>query len=164
MDMDGEPMIDIVLRSLTGSSHIGNVIISIDNPDALKDAPGVQAAMAEGRVIIAESGDNPYISVLDALDDPSLFPVIVSTGDNALHVPEMVDFYCEAFTKSDADVSVAFCNEATISKAYLRGKNAHHQAETVFKAFGRTLRMAVEPDPRMDGVTPSTKGTLTENP
>ena len=46
----------------------------------------------------------------------------------------------------------------------LRGKNAHHQAETVFKAFGRTLRMAVEPDPRMDGVTPSTKGTLTENP
>ncbi|MCQ6263452.1 imidazoleglycerol-phosphate dehydratase HisB [Alcanivorax sp. MM125-6] len=46
----------------------------------------------------------------------------------------------------------------------LRGKNAHHQAETVFKAFGRALRVAVEPDPRMDGVTPSTKGTLTEQP
>ncbi|MBF1801702.1 imidazoleglycerol-phosphate dehydratase HisB [Alloalcanivorax profundimaris] len=46
----------------------------------------------------------------------------------------------------------------------LRGKNAHHQAETVFKAFGRALRMAVEPDPRMDGVTPSTKGTLSEQP
>jgi imidazoleglycerol-phosphate dehydratase len=42
----------------------------------------------------------------------------------------------------------------------LRGSNAHHQAETVFKAFGRALRMAVEPDPRMGGVTPSTKGTL----
>ncbi len=42
----------------------------------------------------------------------------------------------------------------------LRGSNAHHQAETVFKAFGRALRMAVEPDPRMVGVTPSTKGTL----
>ena len=127
MDMDGEPMIDIVLRSLTGSSHIGDVIISIDNPDALKEAPGVQAGIAEGRVIVAESGDNPYISVLDALDDPSLFPVIVSTGDNALHVPEMVDFYCEEFTKSGADVSVAFCNEATISKAYLLGKRAPHR-------------------------------------
>lgn len=46
----------------------------------------------------------------------------------------------------------------------LRGKNAHHQAETVFKAFGRALRMAVEPDPRMAGVTPSTKGTLSEAP
>jgi imidazoleglycerol-phosphate dehydratase len=41
----------------------------------------------------------------------------------------------------------------------LRGDNAHHQAETVFKAFARALRMAVTPDPRMSGV-PSTKGTL----
>jgi imidazoleglycerol-phosphate dehydratase len=42
----------------------------------------------------------------------------------------------------------------------LRGQNAHHQAETIFKAFGRALRMAVAPDPRMAGVMPSTKGTL----
>ena len=42
----------------------------------------------------------------------------------------------------------------------LRGDNAHHQAETVFKAFGRALRMAVEPDPRMGGIMPSTKGIL----
>ncbi len=42
----------------------------------------------------------------------------------------------------------------------LRGTNAHHQAETVFKAFGRALRMAVEPDPRMAGIMPSTKGAL----
>ena len=42
----------------------------------------------------------------------------------------------------------------------LRGTNAHHQAETVFKAFGRALRMAATPDPRMAGAMPSTKGTL----
>ena len=42
----------------------------------------------------------------------------------------------------------------------LRGNNAHHQAETIFKAFGRALRMAVQEDPRMAGVMPSTKGTL----
>ena len=42
----------------------------------------------------------------------------------------------------------------------LRGENAHHQAETIFKAFGRALRMAVEPDARMAGVIPSTKGVL----
>ena len=44
----------------------------------------------------------------------------------------------------------------------LRGCNAHHQAETVFKAFGRALRMAAEYDPRMAGQTPSTKGTLSD--
>jgi imidazoleglycerol-phosphate dehydratase len=42
----------------------------------------------------------------------------------------------------------------------LKGVNAHHQAETIFKAFGRALRMAVERDERMGGVTPSTKGVL----
>ena len=42
----------------------------------------------------------------------------------------------------------------------LRGDNAHHQAETVFKALGRALRMALEPDPRMAGQVPSTKGSL----
>jgi imidazoleglycerol-phosphate dehydratase len=55
-----------------------------------------------------------------------------------------------------------FVNHAlvTLHIDSLSGKNAHHIAETVFKAFGRALRMAVEPDPRMAGVIPSTKGAL----
>jgi imidazoleglycerol-phosphate dehydratase len=42
----------------------------------------------------------------------------------------------------------------------LRGDNAHHVAETCFKAFGRALRMALERDPRLAGAVPSTKGVL----
>lgn len=55
-----------------------------------------------------------------------------------------------------------FINHAqvTLHIDCLRGANAHHQIETVFKAFGRALRMALEEDPRMAGVMPSTKGTL----
>jgi len=49
---------------------------------------------------------------------------------------------------------------ATLHVDNLRGANAHHQAETVFKAFGRALRMACERDPRAAGSIPSTKGTL----
>jgi imidazoleglycerol-phosphate dehydratase len=49
---------------------------------------------------------------------------------------------------------------ATLHIDNLRGSNAHHQAETVFKAFGRALRMALEPDARLHGAVPSTKGSL----
>jgi imidazoleglycerol-phosphate dehydratase len=55
-----------------------------------------------------------------------------------------------------------FINHAlvTLHIDNLRGRNSHHIIETVFKAFGRALRMAVECDPRMEGILPSTKGSL----
>jgi imidazoleglycerol-phosphate dehydratase len=55
-----------------------------------------------------------------------------------------------------------FVNHAqvTLHVDTLRGDNAHHQCETVFKAFARALRMALTPDPRALGAVPSTKGTL----
>jgi len=65
-----------------------------------------------------------------------------------------VDLFMEFFQ--------GFVNHAqvTLHIDNLRGDNSHHQAETVFKAFGRALRMALTHDPRMAGVTPSTKGVL----
>jgi imidazoleglycerol-phosphate dehydratase len=71
-------------------------------------------------------------------------------------------------TVGDFDVDLfheffqGFVNHAgvTLHVDNLRGSNAHHQAETVFKAFGRALRMAIEPDLRLGDVIPSTKGSL----
>lgn len=65
-----------------------------------------------------------------------------------------VDLFMEFFQ--------GFVNHAqvTLHVDNLRGDNTHHQIETVFKAFGRALRMALSADPRMAGVTPSTKGVL----
>ncbi len=65
-----------------------------------------------------------------------------------------VDLFAEFFQ--------GFVNHArvTLHIDTLRGRNAHHVAETVFKAFGRALRMALAPDPRMGEMTPSTKGSL----
>lgn len=81
-----------------------------------------------------------------------------------------LEMHCE-FTRShigqfDVDLFFeffqGFVNHAgvTLHLDNLRGRNAHHQAETLFKAFGRALRMAVELDPRMSGQMPSTKGSL----
>ena len=55
-----------------------------------------------------------------------------------------------------------FVNHAQITLHIdnIRGRNSHHIAETIFKAFGRALRVAVELDPKMEGITPSTKGSL----
>jgi imidazoleglycerol-phosphate dehydratase len=65
-----------------------------------------------------------------------------------------VDLFMEFFQ--------GFVNHAkvTLHVDNLRGDNTHHQIETVFKAFGRALRMALSADPRMAGITPSTKGVL----
>ncbi|MBK5963255.1 imidazoleglycerol-phosphate dehydratase [Thiocystis minor] len=77
-----------------------------------------------------------------------------------------VDFTRALIGAFDADLFHEFfqglVNHAgmTLHIDNLRGVNAHHQAETIFKAFGRALRMAVEPDPRMAGILPSTKGAL----
>ena len=66
----------------------------------------------------------------------------------------------------DVDLVVEFFQgfvnhaDVTLHIDNLRGHNAHHQAETVFKAFGRALRMAVAPDAAMAGSSPSTKGVL----
>ena len=66
----------------------------------------------------------------------------------------------------DVDLSIeffrGFVNHAgvTLHIDNLRGINAHHQIETVFKAFGRALRMALAIDPRASGAVPSTKGSL----
>ena len=79
-------------------------------------------------------------------------------------------FNCQFVRSSVGDFDVdlikeffqGFVNHAlvTLHIDNLAGNNAHHQAETIFKAFGRALRMALEPDPRMAGVMPSTKGSL----
>jgi len=79
-------------------------------------------------------------------------------------------FNCEFVRDSIGEFDVDLVNEffqgfvnhalVTLHIDNLAGNNAHHQAETIFKAFGRALRMALEIDPRMAGVMPSTKGTL----
>jgi imidazoleglycerol-phosphate dehydratase len=77
-----------------------------------------------------------------------------------------VDFTRASVGGFDVDLFMEFFQgfvnhaQVTLHVDTLRGDNTHHQIETVFKAFGRALRMALSPDPRMTGVTPSTKGVL----
>ena len=79
-----------------------------------------------------------------------------------MHVPFKSGMIGAFDTQLAFEFFQGFVNHAlvTLHIDNLRGENAHHQCETVFKAFARALRMALELDPRMAGIIPSTKGSL----
>jgi len=99
------------------------------------------------------------------VEDEALSRVVVDfSGRPGLH--QSIDFKAGMVGEFDTQLTYeffqGFVNHAlcTLHIDNLKGDNAHHQAETVFKAFGRALRMALTPDPRSAGVIPSTKGSL----
>ena len=100
---------------------------------------------------------------------PSL-PTPIPTPSQSAPLQPLANFHVP-FTRAmigafDVDLAheffQGFANHAlvTLHVDNLRGQNAHHQAETVFKAFARALRMAITPDSRAAGMVPSTKGSL----
>ncbi len=125
---------------------------------------GITLGQAFAAAVGDKAGLRRYGHAYVPLDEALSRVVVDFSGRPGLqfHVP---------FTRSHIgqfDVDLAreffqgFVNHAlvTLHIDNLRGENAHHQCETVFKAFGRALRMAIELDPRNAGVVPSTKGVL----
>src|ERR1700750_3136670 len=125
---------------------------------------GITLGQAVAKAIGDKKGIRRYGHAYVPLDEALSRVVIDFSGRPELvwHVP----FTRAMIGAFDVDLAHAlfqgFVNHAqvTLHVDNLRGENAHHQCETVFKAFGRALRMAVEHDPRMAGTIPSTKGSL----
>ncbi len=141
--------------------------LHIDAHHTVEDI-GITLGQALARAWGDKKGVRRYGHSYVPLDEALSRVVIDLSGRPGLEM--FVDFTRGMIGGFDVDLFYEFfqglVNHAmiTVHIDNLRGKNAHHQAETVFKAFGRALRVAMEPDERMDGVTPSTKGTLTEAP
>lgn len=138
--------------------------LHIDAHHTVEDI-GITLGQAFARAIGDKTGIRRYGHAYVPLDEALSRVVIDLSGRPGLSYN--IDFTRSTIGQFDVDLFSeffhGFVNHAmvTLHIDNLRGDNAHHQAETVFKAFGRALRMAVEADPRMAGVTPSTKGTLT---
>ncbi len=122
IDMDGTPMIERVLDSLLGSDHIGQILISIDDPDALSTVSAVQKCVSSGKINVTPSAENLYRSVKDALSNNVEFPVAICTADNALQTAEMIDYFCEHFDKEDAEVGVSVTPAELIWSKYPEGQ------------------------------------------
>ena len=137
--------------------------LHIDAHHTVEDI-GITLGQALAKAVGSKKGIRRYGHAYVPLDEALSRVVIDLSGRPGLVFN--VDFTRAMIGSFDVDLFQEFfqglVNHAavTLHVDNLRGKNAHHQAETVFKAFGRALRMAVEPDPRMAGITPSTKGSL----
>lgn len=137
--------------------------LHIDAHHTVEDT-GITLGMAFAKALGDKKGVVRYGHSYVPLDEALSRVVIDLSGRPGLemHVP----FTRAMIGQFDVDLAFeffqGFVNHAlcTLHIDNLRGRNAHHQCETVFKAFGRALRMAVELDPRQQGVVPSTKGAL----
>lgn len=148
-------LIDISLQA-TGDLHI-------DAHHTVEDI-GITLGQAVHQALGDKAGIRRYGHSYVPLDEALSRVVIDLSGRPGLSYH--VDFTRSRVGEFDVDLFIEFFQgfanhaAATVHIDNLRGVNAHHQAETIFKAFGRALRMAVEPDPRAAGQMPSTKGSL----
>jgi len=148
-------MIDLRIKA-AGDLHI-------DDHHTVEDI-GITLGQAVAKAAGSKTGIFRYGHAYVPLDEALSRVVIDFSGRPGLtyHVPFTrasvggfdVDLFLEFFQ--------GFVNHAlvTLHVDNLRGDNSHHQVETVFKAFGRAMRMALTTDPRMAGIMPSTKGVL----
>jgi imidazoleglycerol-phosphate dehydratase len=137
--------------------------LHIDAHHTVEDV-GIALGQAVSRALGDKTGIRRYGHAYVPLDEALTRVVIDLSGRPGLEFD--IAFSRALIGEFDVDLIheffQGFVNHAlaTLHIDNLKGRNAHHQAETAFKAFGRALRMAVEPDPRMQGILPSTKGSL----
>ena len=148
-------MIDIDIKA-KGDLHI-------DAHHTVEDI-GITLGQAFDQAVADKKGIRRYGHAYVPLDEALSRVVIDFSGRPGLEMH--VDFQRAVIGGFDVDLFYeffqGFVNHAkvTLHIDNIRGRNAHHIAETVFKAFGRAIRMALEADPRMAGQMPSTKGSL----
>ncbi|MBN2647765.1 MAG: imidazoleglycerol-phosphate dehydratase HisB [Thiotrichales bacterium] len=148
-------MIDLAIKA-NGDLHI-------DDHHTVEDI-GITLGQAIAKAVGDKKGITRYGHAYVPLDEALSRVVIDLSGRPGLHFN--CNFSREQIGTFETQLVMEFFQgfvnhaQATLHIDNLRGINAHHQAETIFKAFGRALRMALSPDERMAGKMPSTKGSL----
>jgi len=164
----GVPFLDHMLDQIARHGLIDLDIecvgdLHIDAHHTVEDT-GITLGMAVAKAIGDKKGIRRYGHAYVPLDEALSRVVIDFSGRPGLemHVPWKRSMIGSFDVDLAHEFFQGFVNHALVSLHIdnLRGENAHHQCETVFKAFGRALRMAAELDARSAGTIPSTKGSL----
>jgi imidazoleglycerol-phosphate dehydratase len=164
----GIPFLDHMLDQIARHGAIDLTVrargdLQIDAHHTVEDI-GITLGMALAKALGDKKGIRRYGHAYVPLDEALSRAVVDFSGRPGLEYH--VKFTRARVGEFDVDLTHEFFQGlvnhalATVHIDNLRGDNAHHQCETVFKAFARALRMAVEPDARAGGTIPSTKGSL----
>ncbi|MSO99220.1 MAG: hypothetical protein EXR11_13555 [Rhodospirillaceae bacterium] len=126
--MNGVPMVERVIGALRGAKNVGRVFVSIESPDILRFDPKLAAMIDRGEIVTVPSEGNLAQSVFKAVAEiPDPFPLIISTADNALHTPEMMDYFCDEVGRGASDVYVGMTRAQLILDKYPGGQRAFHR-------------------------------------
>lgn len=128
IDIAGEPMLVRVVRSVLDSGRVGTVIVSIE-ADSIAEAKTLLAPLGNAeRIIYTASRDSIGTSVAAVCTDfPDALPMIITTGDNALHTGEMVAYFCNALDNVPEDAALALTPAAEVLAKYPEGNRAFHR-------------------------------------
>lgn len=125
--LDGVVMLERVVREVLAAKSVGKVYVSIESEELLRSVPALEAMLDRGEIHYVQSADNLYLSVekgIANIEDP--WPMIITTGDNALHTSEMIDHFCSELAAGGADAAVGMTPADVILAAYPDGKRAFH--------------------------------------
>ncbi|MEN9912447.1 MAG: Imidazoleglycerol-phosphate dehydratase [Pseudomonadota bacterium] len=164
----GVPFLDHMLEQITRHGLIDLTVqcegdTHIDDHHTVEDI-GITLGQAIAAALGNKQGIRRYGHAYVPLDEALSRVVIDFSGRPGLHMD--VKFVRSMVGNFDLDLVYEFFQGfvnhalATVHIDNFKGHNAHHQVETIFKAFARAIRVAIELDPRMLGVIPSTKGCL----
>jgi len=126
IDIAGQPMLRRVVEGVMGSGRIGRTIVAIE-PESIEEAKAILAGLPGAETIeYVESRENIGSSV-SAIASPELLPLVITTGDNALHTAEMVRFFCDALDSVSADGALGLTPAHFILEKYPEGNRAFHR-------------------------------------
>ncbi len=128
IDIAGEPMLRRVVRAVAESGRVGRILVQIEQ-SSVEEAKDILAPIpGSADFIYIPSSDSIGSSVAAAADAvPDALPMVVTTGDNALHTAEMVRFFCDALDGLEADTALGLTPAACVLEKYPEGNRAFHR-------------------------------------
>ncbi|MGZ8998137.1 MAG: NTP transferase domain-containing protein [Allosphingosinicella sp.] len=126
IDIAGQPMLRRVVAAVMASGRIGRTIVAIE-PDRIAEAKGILAELPRAETIEYVASRENIGNSVSAVATPELLPLVITTGDNALHTPEMVRYFCDALDAVKEDAAIGLTPAKYILEKYPDGNRAFHR-------------------------------------